>query len=87
MDTQDVTAVFCVLLAASTALRGWLGLRQMRHVAAHRDKVPAPFQATVPLEAHRKAADYTLARQRFGRYRGHQPVQIVERARLVAKRP
>jgi len=66
MDTQDVTAVFCVLLAASTALRGWLGLRQMRHVAAHRDTVPAPFQATVPLEAHRKAADYTLARQRFG---------------------
>ena len=53
MDTQDVTAVFCVLLAASTALRGWLGLRQMRHVAAHRDTVPAPFQATVPLEAHR----------------------------------
>jgi hypothetical protein len=24
MDTQDVTAVFCVLLAVSPALRGWL---------------------------------------------------------------
>lgn len=65
MDTTDVTQAFLVLLAASTALRTWLALRQIRHVGAHRDAVPAPFRATVPLEAHRKAADYTIAYQRF----------------------
>ena len=38
----------------------------MRHVAAHRDRVPAAFAGTVTPEAHRRAADYTLAKGRFG---------------------
>jgi STE24 endopeptidase len=38
----------------------------MRHVAAHRGAVPAAFAEKVSLEAHQKAADYTLARGRFG---------------------
>ena len=37
-----------------------------RHVAAHRGQVPAAFAATVSLEAHQKAADYTLAKGRLG---------------------
>jgi len=28
--------------------------------------VPAPFAARIPLAAHQKAADYTIARTRFG---------------------
>ena len=43
------------------ALKFWLATRQMRHVAAHRNAVPAAFAATVTLAAHQKAADYTLA--------------------------
>jgi STE24 endopeptidase len=35
-------------------------------VARHRDAVPAPFAATVPLSAHQKAADYTITKTRFG---------------------
>ncbi len=57
---------FAVLLLATLVVKYWLATRQMRHVAAHRDAVPAAFAATVPLEAHRKAADYTLAKGRFG---------------------
>ena len=38
----------------------------MRHVAMHRDQVPAAFAGTVTLQAHRRAADYTLAKGRFG---------------------
>ncbi len=38
----------------------------MRHVAPHRDAVPAAFAATVSLQAHQRAADYTLAKGRFG---------------------
>ena len=38
----------------------------MRHVAAHRDQVPAAFAGTVTLDAHRRGADYTLAKGRFG---------------------
>jgi len=66
MHPWTVTIVFAVALLASLALRLWLATRQMRHVAAHRDRVPAAFAAHVSLEAHRRAADYTLARGRLG---------------------
>ena len=38
----------------------------MRHVHSHRAQVPTPFDATIPLDAHQRAADYTIARTRFG---------------------
>ena len=46
--------------------RLWLATRQMRHVAAHRGAVPPAFAPRVPLEAHQRAADYTIAKARFG---------------------
>ena len=61
-----MTAIFALALIAGTLLRFWLASRQIRHVAQHRDKVPEKFAATVTLAAHRKAADYTLAKTRFG---------------------
>ncbi|MGC4394426.1 M48 family metallopeptidase [Hydrogenophaga sp. T2] len=68
MDTAALafTAVFCALLALGLLTRTVLASRQIRHVARHRHTVPAPFDATIPLEAHRKAADYTIAKTRFG---------------------
>ncbi|MCK6459382.1 MAG: M48 family metallopeptidase [Planctomycetes bacterium] len=59
--------LFLAALALSLALRVWLSLRQERHVLARREEVPAPFRGAIPLDAHRKAADYTAARTRFGR--------------------
>ena len=59
------SAGFAAALLLATALRLWLGLRQIRHVQAHRDRVPEPFVATIDLQAHRKAADYTSARQQM----------------------
>ncbi len=41
-------------------------MRQMRHVRRHREAVPADFAPYVPLEAHHRAADYTLDKQRVG---------------------
>jgi STE24 endopeptidase len=61
-----LTSLFAAAVVVSFVLKTWLALRQMRHVAAHRGSVPAAFEGTVSLEAHRKAADYTLARGRFG---------------------
>ncbi len=57
---------FAAALLLSTALRLWLGLRQIRHVQRHRDRVPEAFAGVIGAEAHRKAADYTSARQRQG---------------------
>jgi len=60
------TWVFVLALAASTAVRLWLAARQARHVQAHRGAVPGTFAGTIPLSAHQKAADYTVARARVG---------------------
>jgi STE24 endopeptidase len=60
------SAVLAAFVIAALAWRSWLGLRQQRHVALHRETVPADFAALIPLEAHRKAADYTLDKQRLG---------------------
>jgi STE24 endopeptidase len=66
MQATVLTLAFATALVLSLLLKFWLTTRQMRHVAAHRDAVPAPFAATIPLSAHHKAADYTLAKGRFG---------------------
>ena len=66
MPSEALTLLFAAALLASIALKFWLVGRQMRHVAAHRDAVPEPFRNTVSLAAHQKAADYTLAKGRFG---------------------
>lgn len=65
MQSSTVSLAFAAALLASLAVKFWLATRQMRHVATHRDRVPAAFAATVTPEAHRKAADYTLAKGRF----------------------
>jgi STE24 endopeptidase len=60
------TWLFLAALAAATLTRIWLALRQVAHVRAHRDAVPAGFADVMPLAAHRKAADYTVAKSRLG---------------------
>jgi len=58
--------IFLAALAAATLARLWLAQRQVAHVRAHRDAVPAEFADAIPLSAHQKAADYTVAKARLG---------------------
>jgi len=60
-----LSLLFAAALLASSAVKFWLAGRQVRHVMRHREQVPAPFDATVPLDAHQKAADYTVVRSRY----------------------
>lgn len=60
------TAVFFLALALSFGIEYWLSRRQVAHVLAHRNAVPEAFRDTVTLEAHRKAADYTIDKNRLG---------------------
>jgi len=59
--------VFLAALSLMVALRLWLAQRQISHVLAHRTAVPPRFAGRIELPAHQKAADYTVARTRFGR--------------------
>lgn len=67
MDFNFFTLIFLVLLALTVAIRLWLAERHLRHVAAHRDRVPAGFTEAISLDAHQKAADYSCAKTRFTR--------------------
>ncbi len=60
------TWLFLAALAAALAARLWLAWRQIRHVRAHRGAVPETFATTIPLAAHQKAADYSVAKTRLG---------------------
>jgi STE24 endopeptidase len=66
MTPVVLTSVFAAFLVAGLLLKFWLASRQIRHVAAHRSQVPAAFAARIPLDAHQKAADYTITKTRFG---------------------
>jgi STE24 endopeptidase len=66
MNALLLSALFAAAVVVGFVVKTWLAWRQMRHVAAHRSQVPVAFAGTVSLEAHQKAADYTLARGRFG---------------------
>lgn len=61
-----LTFAFAAFLLAGLAVKFWLATRQLRHVARHREAVPALFAGTVSLGAHQKAADYTVAKSRLG---------------------
>ena len=63
-----LTLVFLAALAAEAATRLWLGSRQIAALTAHRDQVPALFRGQIALAEQQKAADYTVARARLGRW-------------------
>ena len=66
MSASLFTIAFVVALSASLGVRFWLAARQMAHVRAHRDATPAAFADRIDAAAHRKAADYTVEKQRLG---------------------
>ncbi len=59
-----ITVSLALLLVANLLTKLWLSGRQVRHVAQHRSNVPETFAHTISLQAHQKAADYTLAKSR-----------------------
>jgi STE24 endopeptidase len=63
-----ITVLFVLALAGETAIRLWLASRQIRAVRAHRDRVPALFSERIALPDQQRAADYTAARVRVGRW-------------------
>ena len=65
MSALAFTQLFLFFLFSTLLTRFWLAARQWRNVNRHRDEVPEQFAGNITLDAHRKAADYTLAKIRF----------------------
>ncbi|HLQ26439.1 MAG TPA: M48 family metallopeptidase [Acidiferrobacterales bacterium] len=63
---NSFTFLFVSLLALMLLVRVWLAQRHILHVVKHRAAVPEAFKEKIPLSAHTKAADYTVAKTSFG---------------------
>src|ERR1039457_4103020 len=68
MQWQWLTWVFLIALAAATAIRLWLGSRQIAAVQVHRNVVPELFRGRIALADQQRSADYTTARVQLGRW-------------------
>ncbi|GJI98852.1 M48 family metallopeptidase [Duganella vulcania] len=66
MYSLAFSILFVSFIILTLIVRFWLASRHIRHVLAHRNAVPAEFAEKIPLSAHQKAADYTVARTKFG---------------------
>src|SRR5450830_1170212 len=66
MYSLTFSVLFAGFLLLTLTVRFWLSSRHIRHVLAHRSAVPAEFAEKIALSAHQKAADYTVARTKFG---------------------
>jgi STE24 endopeptidase len=62
------TTLFIALIFFTVVTQQWLVRRQIKHVIAHRDSVPGAFSASINLEAHQKAADYSVAKAHLNLY-------------------
>lgn len=64
---NTLSQFFIVMVLLTLVIQLWLAGRHIRHVEKNRSAVPDEFKGQIPLPAHQKAADYTIARTRFGR--------------------
>ena len=60
------TWIFLLVLLTTVTVRFWLAHRQIRHIALNRQAVPTEFSEQISLQAHQKAADYTITKTKFG---------------------
>jgi STE24 endopeptidase len=63
---NSFTLIFLIALGFCYTIQFWLAKRQTDHVANHRSAVPEAFKDRVSLEAHQKAADYTIEKGKLG---------------------
>jgi STE24 endopeptidase len=66
MYSLAFSVLFISFLALTVLVRLWLGSRNIRHILAYRSAVPPQFAEKIPLPAHQKAADYTIAKTKLG---------------------
>jgi STE24 endopeptidase len=66
MYSLAFSVLFIVFLLLTLAVRFWLSSRHIKHILRHRQAVPAEFAEKIPLAAHQKAADYTIAKTKLG---------------------
>ncbi len=60
------STLFIIMVFLSAFTHIWLSIRQINHVKNHREQTPKAFSEKITLEEHKKAADYTIAKEKLG---------------------
>ncbi len=63
--SQILSLTFVAFLLLMVGVKYWLAWRQVHYVTQHADAVPRQFADRVGIDAHRKAAAYTIAKTRL----------------------
>ncbi|WP_338847427.1 M48 family metallopeptidase [Massilia sp. W12] len=64
--SDTFTIVFLCFLFLTLGLKLWINSRHIRHILRHRGQTPPEFAHKISLEAHQKAAAYTIAKTKLG---------------------
>ncbi|MCW8964564.1 MAG: M48 family metallopeptidase [Gammaproteobacteria bacterium] len=66
MNLNEYSWLVLAVLAAGLCVQLWLAWRHIGHVRKHNNQVPDAFTSKISLEAHQKAANYTIAKTHLG---------------------
>jgi len=66
MNFNEYSWLVLAVLAAGLCVQLWLAWRHIGHVRQHNNQVPEAFASKISLEAHQKAASYTIAKTHLG---------------------
>lgn len=66
MSSFTFSILFMSFLFLSLLVKFWLSYRHINYIFNHRDTVPSAFLEKISLASHQKAADYTIAKTKFG---------------------
>jgi len=65
---HSFAVLFLAFFSLSIVVKLWLAQRHLAHIQNNRPQVPEAFSEKISLEDHQKAADYTSAKVKFGRW-------------------
>ena len=70
LTPRHITFIFLAFLILKRLTESLLDQKNKAHILYHRDRVPEEFHEKIKLEEHQKAADYSVAKIKTGRFFG-----------------
>ena len=65
MMSNAFSYIFLFFVLSATSIKLWLSWRQITTVKSHEGRVPKAFSEDISLDAHQKAAHYTVAKMKL----------------------
>ena len=77
MMSNAFSYIFLFFVLSAATIKLWLSWRQITTVKSHEGKVPKAFSEDISLDAHQKAAHYTVAKMKLSKQAMLQGLSLV----------